>query len=260
MEDPKLFDPNKAQFPAAPAQDVAVEPEETVEESPQAAESIAQAQPEAPKPETEEQKNFKSLRDAWRTAERERDELARKLQQMEAAPKQEEEDDILLGPDEIAEGKHLAKVSKKLKATEAKLKQMQEDIGKQQQQSAAMIAEATIKASHPDFDTVVNEDNIKTLMTNYPDIAASLQANPNFVSKAKAAYTMIKQLGIVKDTTYSPDRDRAIRNAAKPRPVASVSPQQGNSPLAQANAFAEGLTDDLKAQYLKEMNESRKSY
>lgn len=36
-----------------------------------------------------------------------------------------------------------------------------------------------------------------------------------------------------------------------------LSPQQGDSPLSKANAFANGLTEDLKKQLQKEMFEAR---
>jgi hypothetical protein len=265
MEDPKLFDPDKAQFPPAPAQDITIEPEQTVEETPkEQQEQEVQALPVQERQTSEEQENFKAVRSAWRQAEKERDEYARRLQQIETQrqPQQqpEEDDEPLLGLDEIAEGKHIKPVYKKLKTEAARNRQMQEDLEKQKQQLAALIAEQTIKTRYPDFDKIVNEDTVKILRTNYPDIAITINSNPDFVTKAAAAYTMIKNLNIIKEDIYSADRERAQRNAAKPRPIASVSPQQGNSPLAQANVFAEGLTDDTKAQYYKEMMESRKNY
>jgi hypothetical protein len=55
------------------------------------------------------------------------------------------------------------------------------------------------------------------------------------------------------------DKLRAQKNAAKPKPLASVNPQQGDSPLSKANAFANGLTDDLKKQLRKEMEDARRS-
>jgi hypothetical protein len=41
--------------------------------------------------------------------------------------------------------------------------------------------------------------------------------------------------------------------------MASISPQQGDSPLTKANAFANGeLTPELKAQLWKETNQYRR--
>ncbi len=53
---------------------------------------------------------------------------------------------------------------------------------------------------------------------------------------------------------------RIQKNASKPKPLASVNPQQGDSPLSRANAFANGLTEELKDQLRKEMSESRRGY
>ena len=54
------------------------------------------------------------------------------------------------------------------------------------------------------------------------------------------------------------DKAKAVINAQKPRPLTSISPQQGDSPLSKANAFANGLTPELQAQLLKEMKQSMK--
>jgi hypothetical protein len=69
----------------------------------------------------------------------------------------------------------------------------------------------------------------------------------------------IKKLGIYTEDTYQADRERAQNNANKPRPLASVSPQQGESALSHANPFAGGLTPELKTSLLKEMEAARKA-
>ena len=53
-------------------------------------------------------------------------------------------------------------------------------------------------------------------------------------------------------------RSKARENHAKPRPISSIGAQEGDGPLSKANAFANGLTDELKQQLLKEMQEARK--
>jgi hypothetical protein len=46
----------------------------------------------------------------------------------------------------------------------------------------------------------------------------------------------------------------AHKNASKPKPLASVSPQQADSPLSKANAFANmPLSKEVKNQLHKEM-------
>jgi len=202
-------------------------------------------------------KNIRALREKAERLERERDEAIRYAQQFQQQPLQQspvEDDEIFLKPDELAEGKHLSKVQKQVKKLEQQLKQYE-------QRSTEMTAEARLKAQYPDFDKVVSKDNIEMLRMTYPEIAATLQSSPDLYNKAVSAYTMIKKLGIEpQQDLYEKDREMAQRNANKPKPLASLSPQQGESPMSRANAFANGLTDDVKKQLYKEMMELRKGY
>lgn len=210
--------------------------------------------------------NMRALREQNEKIARERDEAFRRLQEYEAQLKPQtspqradnssvESEDLQfqLGDDELAEGKHLSKMVKKIRQMESKLAQYE-------QQSSATSAELKLKAELPDFDKIVTADNIKTLSATYPDIAKSLGSNPDLYSAAKSAYTIIKNLGIYVEDTYQTQRDIVQRNMAKPKALASVSPQQGTSPLSKANMFADGLTPELKAQLRAEMEACRKEY
>lgn len=207
------------------------------------------------------QESFKALREIKERAERERDEYARRLKEYEErhqqspTPQQElsEDDDITLGPDELAEGKHLSKVGKKIKKLEQQLHQYQ-------QHAQTMAIETRLKSEYPDFDKIVSKTNIDLLREMHPHIANTLNSATDLYSKAVSAYTLIKNLGIHVEDTYVQDRQLAQKNSSKPRPLASVSPQQGDSPLSRANAFANGLTEELKTQLRKEMEESRRGY
>jgi len=68
---------------------------------------------------------------------------------------------------------------------------------------------------------------------------------------------MVKKLGIYKPDNYEKDRAHVATNANKPRSSASISPQQGDSPLSNANAFADGLTPELKKKLYAEMLEAK---
>ena len=201
-------------------------------------------------------KNMRALREKSERIERERDAALRQLKEIEAqktmAQAPVEDDEINIGPDDLAEGKHLSKVSRKIK-------KLEEQIKGYQQQTTAVSIEAKLKSAYPDFDTVVSKDNIDTLKDSYPEIAQSLSESQDMYSKAVSAYTLIKKLGIHVEDLYSADRAMAQKNATKPKPLASVAPQQGDSPLSRANAFANGLTEELKVQLRKEMEESRKN-
>lgn len=207
--------------------------------------------------EAQKDRNFRALREKAERAERERDEMARRLQELDARrdakeEKEEEDDNFSIGDDEVAEGKHLSKVARKIK-------RLEEQLSKYQQQTTVSTTEARLKAQYPDFDTVVNKDSIDELKRSYPDIAATLNSSPDLYNTASSAYTLIKKLGIYQEDNFVADRARAQSNAAKPRPLTSVSPQQGESPLSRANAFANGLTDDLKKQLHKEMIDAIKN-
>ena len=79
-------------------------------------------------------------------------------------------------------------------------------------------------------------------------------------NKAAAAYSVIKNFGIHKDTPkYENDRAKAMENAQKPRPSTAVNPTRSDSPLSRANAFADGMTPELKEQLRREMQAARKA-
>lgn len=210
--------------------------------------------------------SFKELKEAKMREERERirvqqerDELARRLAEMEQShqrPKtveQEEDYSINVNPDDLVEGKHLSKVDKKIKQLEAKLAQYE-------QKNTALNIETRIKSQYPDFDRIVTKENVDMLKAQYPEIAQTLNASNDLYSTAVSAYTLIKKFGITPDEqTYKPDLERAQRNAIKPKPTAAVSPQYGESPLAKANAFANGLTEDLRKQLYREMQDAKKN-
>lgn len=205
-------------------------------------------------------RNFRALADAKKRIERERDEALKRLKELEyiaqqkqpVSPSVEEDDDILIGADEIAEGKHLSKVTKKIKNLEQQLRNYQN-------MSAEVTAEARLKSQYQDFDSVVSRENIELLRDMYPELAQTLHHNPDIYSKAVSTYTMIKNLGIHKTHEYTMDKAVAQKNASKPKPLASVSPQQGDSPLQRANAFANGLTPELQKQLREEMYAARKA-
>lgn len=240
------------------AQDILEIPRDNVsqpDEQQTEVEEVVQAQSQE---ETSQARNFRQLRESKERAERERDEAYRMLREVEfrkqQAPQQQEEEnlDFSIAPDELAEGKHLSKVDKKIK-------KLEQQIQSYQRRSYEDITEARIKSQYPDFDKVVSQDNINSLRNSYPELADTLNSSTDLYTKAISAYTLIKKLGIQPDRSYDMDKEIAQRNAAKPRPLTSVSPQQGESPLTKANAFANGLTEDLKLQLLKEMQDVRRN-
>ena len=195
--------------------------------------------------ETPAQMSFRQLREKAERLERERDEYARQVQrQVKPQPQEEPEEDIRINPDDLVEGKHLTRYEKKLKKLEEAMK-----VSQKQTYDAA--AEHRVRTEMPDFDKIVTQDTLYILQSQFPELAASINSNPDLYSKAKAAHQAISKLGITSD--YSSEQSTINKNIAKPKPLASIAPQQGDSPLTRANAFSAGLTDDLKRQLYEEM-------
>lgn len=202
----------------------------------------------------EKEDNLRILRERADRASRERDEYARRLQEYENSQKVESKDeDFGVKDDDLVEGKHLAKYVKRIRQLEEQQKQYM-------QQNQESNAEIRLKTQYPDFDKVMTLENVQSFSNAYPELAKSINASHDLYDKAYSAYTLIKKFGIYEEKPYESDKKRAADNMAKPRPLASVNPQQGDSPLSRANAFAEGLTDDLRSQLRKEMEEARKLY
>lgn len=220
--------------------------------------------PVAPEPkpdyiENANSRNIRAIREEREQLKREKEQLARENAELQKrfsaqqpTQQQEPEEDLNFAPDELMEGKHMSKMGREIK-------KLKEQIAQQNHQNTLENAKMRLRSEYPDMAEVFSKDNLETLEILHPEIAETISSNKNYYSQAVTAYTMIKKLGINKNDTSEADRARVQANAAKPRPLTSLSPQQGESPLSHANAFAQGLTPDLKAQLRKEMFESMKN-
>ncbi len=225
----------QAQAPEETPEDISAETEVPVQEAAQEAEAKPVSNN---KPGTySKEENLALLRDRARKAEAEREALARQLKAYQEKLDQQSAASPTLAPDDIVEGKDLANIQRQLN-------QMQ--------------AEARLRMRYPDFDKVVSPSNIASLSEMYPDIAKTIGTSNDLYSQAVTAYTVIKNLGIYAED-YSQDKKIAATNAAKPRPLTSISPQKGDTPLSHANAFANGMTDELAKQLRKEMFDAMKN-
>lgn len=235
------------------------EVEQTIQDvpaTPEGAEESATPHPTASDSQQESPQavNLRNLRELKERAERERDDLLRKLSTIEAQSKKEEPpppEDFTVAPDDLVEGKHLTRYDRKIKELEGQLKSYQE-------QSTANSVEAKLLSQYPDFEKVVTEENVRLFSTAHPELAKTINSSSDLYNKAVSAYTMIKKLGIKPQNTYDAERAKVHENATKPRSLASVSSQEGDSPLTKANAFADGLTEDLKKRLYKEMVDAAK--
>ena len=239
-----MIDDTQVQEPEIQEQAV----EEVVEQT-EVAQQIPQQQPK-PIQETDGQKSFRELRAQKDQIAWELDEERRKRRELEAKA---ESDEILVGDDDIVEGKHLAKTVKELR-------KLKEEVRSYKEQTSMMSITSQLQSKYPDINQVVTKENLAKLASQYPELSASIDATPDLYNKAASAYTLIQKFGLNESDPYMEDKKRAQANANKPKPLASVSPQQGNSPLSNANAFDSGLTPAMKAQYWKETQDAMKNY
>lgn len=214
-----------------------------------------------PTPKDAEQvRRFKAMRESTERLERERDEALRRLQAYERqAPDPEPSfdiDQINVKDDELVEGKHIKQMKDYIKKLESQQRQFQK-------QSYESTAEARVRSQFQDFDKVMTVENLQTFSQMYPELAKSINSGNDLYDKAVSAYQLIKKFGIYEDEPYSAEKQQAISNVQKPKPLASISPQQGETPLSRANAFAGNnykLTAEMKSALRKEMEEASKKY
>jgi len=208
-------------------------------------EPVAQA---ATKRNNSQEFNIKELRASKERAEREKAQLEQRLQRYEQE-RLEKEEQPEYGENDFVEGKHLKK----------EIDSMRNQFKNYEKQAVAQADESRLKSRFSDFDKVVNEETIALLKESDPEFAETIAySQSSLYARGSSTYKKIKDLGLYVEDKHEKDRALAQHNSAKPRPLNSVSPQQGDSPLSMANAFANGLTPDLKKQLWKEMQDASK--
>lgn len=228
--------------------------QENVEQ--EAQEQVVQSSPEtveASAPESSQEKKQKnSVEYNWAEARRKMQELElrnRELEQKvdtikkESSPK-DDEDDLGIKDDDIAEGKHVKTLKKELKELRNYIKQKE-----------ASTIDERLSLKLPDFADVVTKDNIELLKQTEPELAMSLSHIPDPYNQGVAAYKMLKKLGIGVETVPSPEKEKAKINSQKPVSVNAVTK---NSAIGNAHLFENGLTKELKSQLWKEMQDAAK--
>lgn len=193
---------------------------EAVEAQSQPTQSLEQ------KVQSNDAQNWKKVREENERYKREAEQLKRQLESQR-------------GDDELVEYKQL--------------KQMRMEIEQQ-------TLELRLKNKYADFDEVVNKKALDKLAQDDPELAYAIDATPDMYTKAVAAYKMLKAKAVQQEPQEDQftEEDRSYyENRSKPRSTNSVSPQKGDRPLSQANAFQNGLTKEVKEQLYREMQEAR---
>lgn len=252
-----------AQQGVAIQESIGEEPLEQVDSASAATQEVeapeVQAAPEPAPVESKQAKNFKELKNQMMRLQRERDAMARQLQEKQQAQVQtvqtntvqadDPDHELEFRDDEYIEAKHVNKVAQELKKVKQQLKQFQS-------QSTVSLAEQRLRAEFPDFAKVFTNENCQTLAMIDPDLALSIDADTDPYRKAKLAYKSIKNLGIDSTDEHEEEKARIQKNLSKPRPASSVA--STSSPLSKASSFENGLTPELQKQLYAEMMAARK--
>lgn len=245
----------------APPVETQAQPEP--EQEPTQAEAAPETEqtPEPPK-ESRSQQSFKALKTEAARLAKERDEYQALLRQYEMEKKARQtqmptppahEEDYSLADDAILEGKHLKQYTKELRA-------IKQELESARQETRNMALRAQLIAEHPDYERVVNAENLKALELTYPHLAKAINVNDPY-NAGKACYDLIKQFGIDAEETNKTEVTKALikQNMAKPKVAAQVmgtkAPTQ--SPMGRASEFYEGpLTDEMKKIFYKELKDA----
>jgi hypothetical protein len=181
--------------------------------------------------------------------------------QQQIAEEPEDADIFNLDDDSLAEAKDLKKMYQEMRVMKKELNMHKIRTTQEQIRSQQELAQAKLLANYPDFYSVCSKENLAVLEAMQPELAETILSNKNAYSQMVTAYTMVKQFGIDKEYLVENDRTRAIKNTNKPRPMNSIRPQQGESPLQKANAYAQGeMTPQMQEMLRREMYDARKNH
>jgi len=194
----------------------------------------------------------------WRRLREQNKELERRLNEIESIKKREEkkeeikpdpEDDLGIKDDDIVEGRSY-------KALKREVRSLNDAIQKERIERDKIAAEARLRAEYPDIFKVVTTENMEELARKKPEVARTILTSTDQYAQYATAYDLIKTYGIGNQDPYADDKARAQKNLSKPKSAATVFPRQGESPLAEADRFARGMTPELQQQLLREIEES----
>lgn len=246
--------------------------QEAAEPAPQAQETAApqveqpaeqlQEQPQEQPQESFQARNFKELKKAAERERKEKEELARQLEeykrhieQMQSSPAtasvQDSSDDIEIGADDFAEGRHIQKISKRQQIIAQENKRLQQEVYQ-------MRVERELEKEIPDFYKVVTDENVKAFAMMDPMHAKVLASHPDLKERAQAVYSAIVKSGIHKmddaQPDYSVQKELVKQNLAKPKTGAAIA----QSPMERSLDNYDGqLTDEIKRKFYAEMKRAQ---
>ena len=245
---------------AATQQIPELQPQETAQEQPK-----EQAKPK----ESGKDENLRLMRERIEASERRAQEIERRNMELERIVRENmnqnqpstkmeltDDDDNDTDDDLYVDNRRFKKRTKKL---EQKLDETQKKLEQYQQQSALENAERLMRVQFADFDSVLNEDNLKKFSAKEPALFRSVMANPNLGDRYYAAYKMIKNSGILTDE-YAEVNKKLEENKAKPRSAANAGPQTAETPLMRVGDYDRRiLTEERREQLRRQVEEAKRN-
>jgi len=217
---------------------------------------------QTPEP-TDQELNFRRLRESNEQLQKERDEYRQYMMAMQeqlmkqgvpqgAPVKQPEPEpvDPWAGADPsdwmTVEQAQRATMTVAEQIAEKKARALLEEYDKQRK---AQEAPQRIRSKFNDYDSVVTKENVEQLRAREPDIAQALSLIADEEAQAVAAYKYIKAF-VPGTEAVDEAKQRLAQNAEKPK---SASSMVAASPLSQASTFEKDLTPELQKQLYADM-------
>ena len=166
----------------------------------------AEAAPPTPPPESDQDRNWRRAREQLENSRAKIEQLESQLQEIVAQKKPEEDPLAALSDDDVVTVREARLVSEKA---------AQEAFQRLQAQRDLETLPDRLKARFPDFDSIVNKENVEKLKATKPELVRVISATTDPYSAAVAAYEFIQATN-PEAARYSQYRDRIEANAKKP--------------------------------------------
>jgi hypothetical protein len=205
-----------------------------------------QEEPIAPEPvdvESAQDRNWRQMRERIEELQQSNNRLTEAVGRSAAPPKQEVNiPDYESVDDEDLLTKKQTRAVAKMEAAQA----VKEALQQREYNEAPKLIETEMQ----DYSQVVTPENVERLKQTNPRLAASLGDVKDPYAQGALAYSYIKSQGIYKENEGANNRQRAMDNSKKPLPVTAAKPSNA---LESANAYANGLTPEVKQKLFAEM-------
>jgi len=234
--------------------------------------TIEQQQPQTEQPDQNKAKieyNFAEMRRKIEEGERRIQESERRAQEAERIAQSyqqsnpqspqmvQEEEELNIDNEDYVQAKHVKtstkKLHKRVSDTDKKILELEQKLS---------YFEAKVDTdSLKDFDSIVSNENLKTLATLYPDDYQTMMASPNLKAKSKTAYNMIKNYGISSAPDTSVQDSKISSNKNKPQSSSVVAPQSPSTPLTRLSEYERRvMTEDDRNRVLKELERKKMAW